>query len=189
MRGREKFDRYYKFILLLLNFTKILPYKVRISLLVWFRNTSGHIGLVIRYVLLKSVASNIGKNVSIYPNVFLYNVNNLIIGDNVSIHPLCYIDAAGGIIIGNNVSIAHSCSIMSTSHNYDEINIPIKDQGISFSEVLIKDNVWLGAKVTVLSGVKIDSGAIVGANSVLTKNVIANDIVAGVPARFIKKRI
>ncbi|RTL14164.1 MAG: acyltransferase, partial [Flavobacteriaceae bacterium] len=46
---------------------------------------------------MKSVASNIGKNVSIYPNVFLYNVNNLIIGDNVSIHPLCYIDAAGGI--------------------------------------------------------------------------------------------
>lgn len=189
MRGREKFSKYYKIILLIYNLTKLLPLKLRMSLLILFRNTTGNIGLVMRYVLLKSVATHIGKNVSIHPTVFLFNVNNLSIGDNVSIHPMCYIDAAGGVRIGNDVSIAHSCTIMSSSHNYDKINMPIKDQGTSLSEVLIKNNVWLGTKVTILSGVIIDSGAIIGANSVVTKSVNTNEIVGGIPARLIKKRV
>lgn len=168
---------------------KKLPLRTRNRLLILFRNTSGNMGLVIRYVLLKSVATHIGRNVSIHPTVFFFNVNNLSIGDNVSIHPMCYIDAAGCVTIGNDVSIAHSCTIMSSSHNYDEIDRPIKEQGTSLTEVFIKDNVWLGTKVTILSGVTINSGVIVGANSVVTKNVNANEIVGGIPARLIKKRV
>ena len=77
---------------------------------------------------------------------------------------------------------------MSEEHIYIDRNLPIKDQGKTYAPVTIKDNVWIGAKATILSGVTIGTGAIVGAGAVVTKDVPENSIVAGVPARIIKNR-
>lgn len=157
--------------------------------MVIFRGKKGIVGIAIRYIVLKSILPDLGDNVSIHENVYLYSPENLHIGNNVSIHPMCYIDATGGIDIGDDVSIAHSVTIMSSTHNYSSLEISIKDQDVYCINTKISDNVWIGAKATILSGVIINSGSIVGANALVSKDVECNMIVGGVPAREIKKRV
>jgi acetyltransferase-like isoleucine patch superfamily enzyme len=188
-RGRDKFNRF-KFILNILIFiSSIFPVRIRNKLFVGFRMTKGNKGLAIRYVLLKTLARYCGDNISIHPNVYLFKPQNLSIGNNISIHPMCYIEASGGIDIGNDVSIAHGATIMSTTHRYDDLGIPIKDQPIDLIPTKISDDVWIGAKATVLAGTKISKGSIIAAGAVVTKNVPEKAIVAGVPAKIVKERI
>ncbi|PAV31666.1 hypothetical protein CIL05_00080 [Virgibacillus profundi] len=163
----------------------LLPTKVLKKLLLFFQQTKGNKGLVIRYILLKCISPKFGENVSIHPNVYIINPENLSIGNNVSVHPFCYIDAVGEIIIGENVSIAHGTTILSSSHNFQDLEVPIKEQGLTFKQTIIEDNVWIGAKVTILFGTRLGSGIIIGANSVVTKDVNSNNIVAGSPAKII----
>ena len=187
-RGRDKFLKYKWLINLLSSFIKIFPLKIRKKFFVNARNIKGKFGLALRYAIIKTIAENIGDNVSIYENVYIYSPENLSIGDNVSIHPMCYIDATGGIYIGNDVSIAHMVTVMSTTHLFDDATIPIKDQGCESKKTVIKNNVWIGAKTTVLYGVKISQGSILGANSVVNKDVPEFSIAAGIPAKIIKER-
>lgn len=188
IRGREKFKRYQLIINIICRVFSLFPKKIQKQLFVWARKKTGYIGLVIRYVLIKNIAKSIGDNVSIQPDVYIFNPENLIIGNNVSIHPLTYIEASGGIVIGNDVSIAHGVTIMSESHNYLGCDIPIKDQGKSLMPVKIKDNVWIGAKAVILGNKVINSGAVIGAGAVVTHDVKENTVVGGVPAKVLKNR-
>jgi len=189
-RGREKFNKYKKVIFFISGLFAILPLRIRIKLLEQFRMVKGVKGLVTRYILLKSIARKCGDNVSIHPSVYLLNPQNLSIGNNVSIHPMCYIEcgAKGTVIIGNDVSIAHGTTIMASSHVYSNIDIPIKDQPVEFKSVEICDNVWIGAKATILYGRTIRSGSIVGAHALVVNDVLENTIVGGIPAKVIKER-
>lgn len=171
MRGRDGFDRIKGFLLFLSNLIKMLPFNIRVICFNHARNIQGKKGLAIRYLILMTLAKKCGDNVTIHPNVFLFNVQKLSLGNNISIHPMCYIDATGGINIGNDVSIANGTTIMSTTHTYQDLIIPIKDQIVEKKQVIIYDNVWIGARVTILAGINIHSGVIVGANSVVTKNI------------------
>ena len=153
------------------------------------RRTLGYKGLVLRYALLKTIAKSCGDNVSIHPDVYLFSVSQMVFGNNVSIHPMCYIDASGEIDIGNDVSIAHATTILSTTHTFDNLDVPIKDQQIEKRKTVIEDNVWIGAKATILCGNVICSGSVVAAGAVVTHDVSANTIVAGVPARVIGERV
>lgn len=187
-RGRDKAKKFSIVFSLFSSTLRLLPYSVRTFLYNLFRNTNGLLGIGLRYILLRSLA-DIGTNVAIFPSVFITKFNKLKIGDNVSIQPMSYIDGYGGVRIGNNVSIAHHVTIMSTEHNYHDLNIPIKDQGFYESEVVIEDDVWIGAKVTILKGVTVKSGNIVAAGAVVTKTIQENNvIIAGCPAFVIKKR-
>jgi acetyltransferase-like isoleucine patch superfamily enzyme len=89
----------------------------------------------------------------------------------------------GGLKIGNKVIIAGQCFIVASSHNFDNPDLPIADQGYSARGIQIEDNVWIGAGAKILDGVTIGTGAIVGANAVVTRSVAPGDRVAGVPAR------
>lgn len=188
-RGRDTFQKFKPFILSLAMVFKMFPQSVRAKMLVRFRKTTGNKGLVIRYALLKTLAKSCGDNVSIHPDVYLFSVSQLSLGDNISIHPMCYIDASGEIDIGSDVSIAHGTTVLSTSHTFETMNVPIKDQPVEKKKTVIENNVWIGAKATVLCGNRIHSGSIVAAGAVVTHNVPANAIVAGVPARKIKERV
>ena len=187
-RGREKFKKYKKIIKIICVFYSIFPKKIQNKMLISNRKKTGYIGLIKRYCLLKNLAKKIGDNVSIHPDVYLFNIQNLVIGDNVSIHPMTYIEGYGGIEIGNDVSIAHGVTIMSVNHGFNNKVIPIKDQAIEKRPIVIKDNVWIGAKATILGNNVISTGSIIGAGAVVTNNVEKNSIVAGVPAKEIKKR-
>ena len=147
-----------------------------------------YIAFAQRYALLKTLAKRLGDNVAIFPDVYLLNVQALEIGNNVSLQPMVYIEAYGGIRIGNDVSIAEGASVFSVNHGFKDLNTPIKDQEITSLPIEIEDNVWIGSKATILGGVKISSGTIVAAGAVVNKPTETNSIVAGVPAKLVKKR-
>ncbi|MFV1974765.1 MAG: hypothetical protein ACC651_03415 [Candidatus Scalindua sp.] len=92
----------------------------------------------------------------------------------------------GGLTIGENVMIAGQSSIIASSHNFGDQDIPITNQGISTKGIVIKNNVWIGTGVRILDGVTIGEGAIIGANAVVNRDVAAGDIVGGIPARPLK---
>ena len=188
-RGRDAFQKRKKQIMFLVQFVKRFSVEKRKKWLVKYRKAGGKKGLLIRYVLLKSLAKSCGENVSVFEDVFIFSPENIEVGDNVSIQPMCYLEGQGGIEIGSDVSIAYGTSILSTTHNTDDLDIPIKDQGVSEHKVIIHDNVWIGCKVTVLCGNEINSGSVVGANSVVTKNIEGNSIYAGTPAKKIRGRV
>ncbi|HEY4716754.1 MAG TPA: acyltransferase, partial [bacterium] len=100
----------------------------------------------------------------------------------------CFLGATGGIEIGKNVLMGPNITILSEEHNYGTDSIAIKEQGIAKTPVKIKDNVWIGSNVVILGGTVIGSGSIIGAGSVVTKSVEENVIIAGNPAKVLKKR-
>ena len=96
----------------------------------------------------------------------------------------CYLD----VEIGDSALIADNVYISDFDHRFDDLTVPIKDQGITKSRVRIERDVWLGTKVTVCRGVVIGEGTVVGANAVVTKDLPAFSVAVGVPARVIKDR-
>ena len=104
-------------------------------------------------------------------------------------HPdTVYLDNTGDINMGSGVSIHRNVSIFTHEHDHSR-NVPIVESGIIVSPIDIGDDVFIGANVTILSQVKkIGTGAVIGAGSVLTKDVGEYEIWAGNPAKFIRYR-
>lgn len=186
MRKKRKYDQIVDFIKV---FFYCFPRNVRVIFFEYARKIIGKKGQIIRGALLKTLSKECGENVIIFHDVYLSHIENLSLGNNISIHPMSYIDAAGKVRISDNVSIAHATTIMSTSHKYSEIDIPIREQGYIFAETVIKENVWIGAKATIVCGVTIAEGCVIAANSVVNKDTPSNSIVGGCPAKYIKSRI
>ena len=137
---------------------------------------------------MKTLAKSTGDNVAVFTDAYLKNVQNIEIGSNVSFQPMSFIDGFGGIKIGNDVSFAEGASVFSMTHIYSDPDVPIKDQGMRPLPVVIEDNVWIGAKATILGGITLASGTIVAAGAVVTKSTERNTTVAGVPASVINVR-
>lgn len=114
---------------------------------------------------------------------------NIEISDNVFIGRGTIVDSNLSITIGSNTFIAPQCFITDTNHYYGNPDILIRDQGCSYKPVVIGKDVWLGAHVVVVAGVTIGDGAIVAANSTVTRDVPAYTVVGGSPARLIKDRL
>ncbi|MBA7584861.1 Maltose O-acetyltransferase [subsurface metagenome] len=96
--------------------------------------------------------------------------------------------AAGGIKIGHRSMIGHGSQIITAGHNIPPKRAPMRFTGAYLKEVVIENDVWLGAGVIVLPGVTIGEGAIVGAGAVVTKDIPPFAVVAGVPAEIIRMR-
>ncbi len=111
------------------------------------------------------------------------------VGAGSSIHPGCQLKAyVQPISVGEGVMIGANVAIYSYDHQMMP-GTPIREQALVAKDaVLIDDEVWIGTGAIVLSGVKIGKGAVVGAGSVVTRDVPANAIAAGNPARVIKYR-
>ncbi len=152
-----------------------------------FKYFPSPIGEPFRYLILKLFCkelhtANIKEGVTIgYP----YRVK---IGRHVSLNEWVFLDGYGGLVIEDNVRIAHRVSINTSNHKYDRLDIPIHKQGLSSKPVHIKHDVWIGCGAIILQGITIGENAIVGAGAVVTKDVPANAIVGGVPAKVIKMR-
>ena len=188
MRGRDKFSKIKPMINILSKFYSMFPRNMRNRKMSKLRKKTGNVALVKRYALLKTLAKQVGDNVSVFPDVYLLNVQEMEIGNNVSFQPMVYIEAYGGVKIGNDVSFAEGASIFSVNHGFKDLEIPIKDQPLTALPVIIENNVWVGAKATVLGGVLLAQGTIVAAGAVVNKSTEKNTTVAGVPAKIVKKR-
>lgn len=114
---------------------------------------------------------------------FGHNVN---IGDNVRI------SATTGIMIGDNVLMGSNVLIIDNSHGkysgeyQDSPDTPPNERKIVGEKTIIDSNVWIGENTSILAGVHIGRGSIIGANSVVTKNIVGNCVAVGSPARMIK---
>ncbi len=130
--------------------------------------------------LIKELFPNIGENVNIQPPIQCNLGDHVKIGNNVSIMYNSLFMSAGGITVEDGAMIAANCSIISNNHD------PKVRAIITCKPVVIGKNVWVGANSIILPGVTVGENAIVAAGSVVTKDVPANTLVGGVPARFIK---
>ena len=94
----------------------------------------------------------------------------------------------GPVCIGNNVNLAQNITVTALNHNYSDPDILIDKQGFTTSAIKISDDVWIGANAVILPGVTIGRHSVIAAGAVVTRDVLPNSLVAGVPA-VIKKRI
>ena len=125
----------------------------------------------------------VDKTFRLFPPFYTDCGKNIIVGKNVFINACCKFQDQGGIVIGNGVLIGHNVTLATLNHD----EIPKYRQNIYPKPIKIGDNVWIGSNATILQGVTIGDGAIIGANAVVTKDVPENTIVAGVPAKVIRK--
>lgn len=115
----------------------------------------------------------------------------IIIGDNVFFNSRTHISAINKMIIGNGVLIGSDVLICDNNHgstlSFDELNVPPQKRRLfSKGSIIIEDNVWIGDKAVILSGVTIGCGSIIGAGSIITKSIPPFSIVVGNPARIVK---
>lgn len=134
---------------------------------------------------------NANGDFRIHPTSSLRNANNIFLGENVRITMNCCIWAEKNskVIIGDNVLVGPGVKIFCGNHGTKLCDIPITYQERLEADVFIGNDVWIGANSIIVSGVRINDGAVVAAGSVVTKDVSANTIVGGVPAEIIKSRI
>lgn len=145
---------------------------------------------IIRYSRSKvasSIIESCGKNVNIEKGADFGTGKGIALGDNSGIGINCRVGK--GTTIGKDVMMGPEVIIMTSSHIFNQTNIPMNLQGTTFNEVKIGDDVWIGTRAIILPGVTIGNGAIIGAGAVITKDVPRNAIVGGVPAKLIRYRI
>jgi maltose O-acetyltransferase len=147
---------------------------------------------IIKYLRWKKYSllfQSIGQDVSFGGDVTYCNPKGIKIGHHVIInHHTELLANKARIIIGNYILIAPYVFITTSNHEYSKKNIPIYLQEETGEDVVIEDDVWIGTHAVILPGVTIGKGSIIGAGAVVTKNVPRYSIVAGVPAKVIKRR-
>jgi UDP-3-O-[3-hydroxymyristoyl] glucosamine N-acyltransferase len=112
----------------------------------------------------------------------------LTIGAFSGIGDYAHIGCSGGVTIGENVIAGPYVTFHSQEHVVDDLDRPIRSQGTRESEIIIHEDVWIGARVTFLAGAQVGSGSVVAAGSVVRGQFPPNCIIGGVPARVLKHR-
>jgi acetyltransferase-like isoleucine patch superfamily enzyme len=113
----------------------------------------------------------------------------LIMGDNCDIGAHVILSSVGGLILGDSVLIAGNCYIGGGRYHSKDLEKPIMYQGLySRGSVMIGDGTWIGASTTILDGVKIGKGCILGAGSLVTKDIPDYAVAIGSPARIVRYR-
>ena len=112
------------------------------------------------------------------------------IGSNVFLNSFTVIYSGNGVTIGNDTAIGPNCSIVPINHRFDARDVLIKNQRFAESKggIVIEDDVWIGAGVTILDGARIRKGAVIGAGSLVNKEVPEYSINFGVPCRTVGYR-
>ncbi len=131
-----------------------------------------------------------GENAEFRMGAFAVQCSNIKIGSNVVIRPNCVLIASQESVIDieNDVLVGSGVHIYVSNHRFNDVSLPIYDQGHSPSKaVKIKEGSWIGAGAIILPGVTIGKNSVVGAGSIVTKDVEDFTVVAGNPAKLIKR--
>ena len=146
-------------------------------------NCEYHTEEEIREIFAELTSQPINETLRLVPPFHTDCGKNIHIGENVFINSNCTMQDQGGIYIADNVLIGHNACLLTLNHNEN----PEKRGNLLPSPIRIVKGAWLGSNVTVLPGVSIGDGAIIAAGAVVTKDVDENTIVAGIPAKVVRK--
>lgn len=136
----------------------------------------------IRAIFSELTGQTVDESFSLFPPFFTDCGKNIHVGKNVFFNSGCKFQDQGGIYIGDGALIGHNVVLATLNHSYN----PAERANLLPAPIHIGKNVWIGSNATVLPGVTIGDGAVVAAGAVVTKDVPANMIVGGVPAKIIK---
>lgn len=140
-------------------------------------------------ICYRSLFSQIGKDVIFNPINSIFSYPHIKLGNHVFIGGKAWF--SGKISIGNYVMFGPSVTILGGDHEYKNTKKPmffVKDNQARSASIIVEDDVWVGANVTILKGVTIKRGAIVAAGSVVNKDVEEFSIVGGIPAKVLAQR-
>lgn len=137
----------------------------------------------IRELLTRLFGYEVPSTLRAFPPFYTDFGKNIKVGENVFINACCHFQDHGGVVIGDDCQIGHNVVFATLNHG-----IAPKDRYHTYSApIVLGKNVWVGSNATILQGVNIGDNAIVGAGAVVTRNVEANTIVGGIPAKLIKR--
>jgi acetyltransferase-like isoleucine patch superfamily enzyme len=145
-------------------------------------NTGYHEPAEVRELLARLIGKPVDETVTLFPPFTADFGKNISLGKGVFINSGCRFQDQGGISIGDDCLIGHNAVIATLQHDIH----PSRRGDLIPSPVVIGRNVWLGANVTVLPGVTIGDDAVIGAGSIVTKDIPARTIAVGSPARVVR---
>lgn len=137
----------------------------------------------LRKLFSELIGQEVDERFGLFPPFNADYGQNITIGKNVFINSGCCFQDQGGIAIGDNVLIGQQVVIATINHDL----VPSKRANMIAAPVTIGNNVWIGAHATILAGVTIGDGAVIAAGAVVNKDVPANTVVGGVPAKILKR--
>ena len=146
-------------------------------------NNSYHPMEEVRQIFSKLIGKPVDESFGLFPPFCTDCGKNITVGKNVFINSGCRFQDQGGITIGDGTLIGHNVVLATLNHGIS----PDERHDLFPAPIHIGKNVWIGANATVLPGVTIGDNAVIAAGAVVTKDVPANVVVAGVPAKVIRK--
>lgn len=138
---------------------------------------------MLRRILLRLFGAKIGRGVRISPRCIIEYPDRLSIGNNSSIGNRCLVQCLDNITIGSNVCISDEVALLTGSHDLQSGTFELYTRPI-----VLSDGVWIAYRATVLSGVQLGAGVVVGASSLIAKSYEKNKILSGNPAEVIRNR-
>jgi len=153
----------------------------------WSPRPGGRVAKSVRGRLAKRMLDQCGVDVNIEHGAWFGSGRGIVVGDRSAIG----LDALviGPVTIGSDVMMGPRCVLPSTNHEFGSTDVPMNAQGFQANRpIMIEDDVWIGAGTTILPGCRIGRGSIVGAGSVVTRSVDPWSVVAGNPARLLRRR-
>ncbi|WP_249898884.1 sugar O-acetyltransferase [Paenibacillus sp. PK3_47] len=145
-------------------------------------NTSFHTREEIVEIFSELTGNKVDDSFTCFPPFYTDFGKNIVIGKNVFFNTGCSFQDRGGISIGDGSFLGMNVTVATLNHG---LALETRNTTNSFP-VIIGDNVWIGSNATILPGVTIGNNSVIGAGSVVTKDVPENTVAAGVPAKFIK---
>lgn len=145
-------------------------------------NSEYHTPPQVRELLSELFGCEVPQSLRVFPPFYTDFGKNIRVGEGVFINACCHFQDHGGVTIGDGCQIGHNVVFATLNHGLS----PEDRKNTYPAPIVLGRNVWVGSNATILQGVTIGDNAVVGAGAVVTHDVAAGAVVAGVPARFVK---
>ena len=145
-------------------------------------NGAYHEPSAVRELLARLTGKPVHESVTVFPPFYADFGKNITLGKRIFINSGCKFQDQGGVVVGDDCLIGHNTVLATLNHDL----APSRRADMHPAPIVVGRNVWIGSNVTVLPGVRIGDNAVVAAAAVVTKDVPANTVVVGSPARVVR---